>query len=223
MIRNKVIIVDDEKLFRRGLRYILQSEPSIDVVASAGDGMELLSILEEAEHKPDVVLLDLKMANLNGIETTKILTKKYPEVKIAILSLYYSPEMVRYMVSLGVSAFLRKTINPKELKEAINKIIENGSYLTPYVLNLLKIEKKHRSKNVRPIAIKLTKREKEILELICKQFTNSQIAEKLFLSVRTIDGHRLSLLSKTNSKNTAGLVVYAIANNLVEVSELRLI
>ena len=218
----ETIIVDDEKLFRRGLRYILQSEPAIKVVASVGSGKELLSKLKDLESLPQIVLLDLKMDNLNGVETTKILVKEYPEIKIAILSLYFSPEMVRYMISLGVSAFFRKTVGPEELKLAIKQIALNDNYYTPYVTAVLNAERKIKSPKIRPINLNLTKREKEILLLICSQLTNSQIAEKLHLSVRTVDGHRLSLLSKTNSKNTAGLVIYAISNDLVDFNHLSI-
>jgi len=218
----RVIIVDDEKLFRRGLRYILHSHQDIEVLAFNDTANTEIYTLETLKRLPQIILLDLKMDDLNGVETTKILQKTYPKIKIAILSLYYSPEMVRFMIDLGVSAFFKKTIEPDELITAINKIAENGSYLIPHVISIM--QKEEREKNYNPgkrlLKERLTQREIEVLKLICEQLTNAEIAKKLFLSIRTIDGYRNSLLQKTNSKNTAGLVLFAISHNFFDFRDL---
>lgn len=218
----RIAIVDDEELFRAGLKMVISSFPKMEVILEAGDGSELLQKLDTVETPPDIILLDLKMKGMDGVETATILGQNYPDTKIIILSLHYTTPMVRHMVSLNVSAYIKKTINPNELQAAIHKVFSEGIYFTPDVYEILR-KGYLTTKNSKPEyenTENLTLREKQILELICKEYTNQEIAEMLNLSARTVAGHRNTLLQKTKSKNTAGLVVYAIMNNQIDIKNL---
>lgn len=218
----KLAIVDDEHLFLVGLQAIIEEYEAAEVVLTASDGSQFLERLEAAEVQPDVVLLDMKMAPMNGIETAQHLREHYPELKVMILSTHYRDSYLGYMMKLGVSAFLPKNINPKTLVGAIQKVHEVGLYFTEeHALNISKqlaSGQKFSAPHLQPTE-ELTPRESEILKLICEQYTSSEIATKLFVSIRTVEGHRNNLLAKTGAKNTVGLVLYALVNNIVDVNQ----
>ena len=215
-----IVVIDDEALFREGLSNIIRAYSNMRVTYSANSSENLLKVLANEISFPDIFILDLKMKPLDGIETTKILKKNYPESRIIILSSYYSPSFINYMVRLGVNAFLSKSTNPKELISAIEMVYEKGLYFTKEyaeafrVQNLQMPRKPHFSNTE-----KITKKELEILKLICHGYTNQQVAEKTDRSIRTIEGHRQHLLDKTGAKNTAGLVVFALMHGLVDVDK----
>ncbi len=215
-----IAIIDDEALFREGISNLLNAYSQFKVIYSFPSGQDLLDKLETASQFPDILILDLKMKPLDGIETTKIIRRQYPESKIIILSSYYSPSFINYMVRLGINAFLPKNTNPKELIFAIDMVYDKGLYFTKeyaeaFRIQNLQMPKKPRFKNTEGI----TKRELEILKLICHGYTNQQVAEKTDRSIRTIEGHRQHLLDKTGTKNTAGLVVFALMHELVNVDK----
>jgi DNA-binding NarL/FixJ family response regulator len=211
----KVAIAEDQALFRECLAQNINYFENIEVICEAANGAELL---EKMTALPDLVILDLNMPVLNGIETTQKLKLLFPEIKIIILSVHDEDRFVARLVNLGVSGYICKTSELSELKKAINMVMESGFYFNETVLKALRSEALTKNKtNDFSLKIDLTQRELEILNLICKEYTTTEMAEKLFISPRTVDGHRNNLLEKTGARNTAGLVLFAVKNNLTEV------
>ena len=216
----KLALADDELLFRQGLRAILGREKEFDVLFDATDGKDLMEQLRACEVKPEVILTDLKMPELNGVEATKLIHKEFPDIKIIALTSYFSKPFIVNMISIGAVAYLAKNSTPKLMVKTIKEVSEKGFYYDSQVLKFIQegllnpSEKKLKSNFDTTY---FTKREKEVLELICKQHTTNEIAEALFISPRTVEGHRNNLLLKTESKNIAGLVVYAIQHKIVDL------
>lgn len=216
----KLVLADDELLFRQGLRAILSREKEFDVLFDATDGQDLMDQLRASEILPDVILTDLKMPELNGVEATKLIHKEFPDIKIIALTSYFSKPFIVNMISIGAVAYLAKNSTPKLMVKTIKEVYEKGFYYDSQVLKFIQegllnpSEKKLKSNFDTTY---FTKREKEVLELICKQHTTNEIAEALFISPRTVEGHRNNLLLKTESKNIAGLVVYAIQHKIVDL------
>ena len=212
-------IADDEALFRKGMISLLQDEQDMEIVLEASDGEDLLQQLQQAEKMPDVLLLDLNMPRLNGIETAKIIRSTYPELKIVVLSTYFSSAFVLKMIEIGAAAYLPKDSDPAEMRQTILDVLAKGFSYSRQVLEMLhqNLQQKSRPSLRIPFGIELTSREQEILQLICEECTTAEIAEKLYISPRTVDGHRNNLLEKLGCKNVAGLVVYAIQYELVHI------
>ena len=215
----KIALVDDELLFRKGLLSILQEE-GFDILFDAENGNDLLQKLRDSKEQPHIVITDLKMPELNGVEVTKIIRKEFPEIKIIALTSYFSKPFILNMISLGAVAYLAKNSTPKLMLKTIREVHRNGFYYDEKVLkyiheNLSKTKEKIVKSNFD--ANYFTTRELQVLELICKQLTAKDIAKKLFISDRTAEGHRSSLLIKTGSKNIAGLVVFALKNKLIDL------
>ena len=211
----KIALVDDEVLFRKGISFLLQREANIEIVFEASNGEDLISYLNEDKIKPDIIVMDLKMPILNGVEATKIIRKSFPEIKIIALTSYDSKSFIANMVQVGAVAYLIKNVTPKELVHTINEVAKKGFYYSENVLKTIQetiVSSKNSKGNLETSF--LSPREIEILQLICQQKTTSEIAEQLFLSPRTVEGHRNNLLLKTESRNIAGLVVYAIQNEI---------
>ena len=211
----KIALVDDEILFRKGISFLLQREENIEIIFEASNGDELISQLNEREIKPDIIIMDLKMPVLNGVEATKIIKKIFPDIKIIALTSYDTKSFIANMIQVGAVAYLIKNTTPKDLIHTINEVAKKGFYYNENVLKTIQ-ETIVSPKNARGglETSFLSPREIEILQLICQQKTTAEIAEHLFLSPRTIEGHRNNLLLKTESRNIAGLVVYAIQNEL---------
>ncbi|MCU0467440.1 MAG: response regulator transcription factor [Arcicella sp.] len=213
-----IAIADDQMLFRKGMAAIVNAFEGMNVVCEASNGHKLLAFLETATQKTDVILMDLSMPELNGIDTMKIIHEKYPDQKVIILSIHNEEKFVIHLIELGASAYLFKNSEPEDVEKAIRGVIEKGFYFSEDTLGAfhkrLSNKKTHVSVHDN-IPIVLSTREIEVLNLICQEFTAQEIAEKLFISVRTVDGHRNNLLEKTGARNTAGLVIFAIKNNLV--------
>jgi DNA-binding NarL/FixJ family response regulator len=212
----KIILVDDEILFRKGISFLLDREENIDVIHEASNGVELLSFLNSSEIHPDIIIMDLKMPLLNGVEATKVIHKDFPKIKIIALSSYDSKSFVANMIDVGAVSYVVKNTTPQDLIKTIREVHSKGFYYNDYVMSILK-ETVLASSNTKSSLESnfLTSRENEVLQLICEQKTTAEIAEILFLSPRTVDGHRNNLLVKTGSKNIAGLVVYAVQNKIV--------
>lgn len=204
-----VAIVDDHQLFRNGLKFIIENEDDMEVVIEASNGKQFLDFLTSL--KPEIVLMDINMPEMDGVETTRRALEIYSDLHIIVLSMYDDVEYYNTMIDLGVKGFVLKDIDNDELADALRRVYNGGSYFSQELLLRL-------IKN-KPIedGIDLTRREKEVLELICKGYSNMQISEELFISQRTVERHRSSLLFKTNSKNSVSLVVFAIKNNLVKI------
>ena len=223
MNKIKIAITDDQVLFLRGLKFIIQSFDDVELVIEANDGQDLLNQLEKIQ--ADVILCDVKMPNLDGIETTKIIKKRYPDIKVILLTMYNDDRLISHAMEIGAHGYLIKEEEAEEVHRAIKEVYEKGHYFNDYVSQALlkQVKTKTKTKTL-PTEIlgnppvKLTRREMEVLELICKEFSTIEIANRLFLSARTVEGHRKNLLEKTGVKNTAGLVVFAIKNELVSIT-----
>lgn len=216
----KVAIADDEALFRKGMGMLIDDFEGIEYVLEAGNGQELIEKLDATEQVPQVVLLDLNMPVLNGIDTAKILKEKYPELKIIVLSTYFSKAFIINMIEIGAASYLPKNTSPEEVEQTIREVADKGFFYNQAVMEIIRenMIQKTRPKIKMPFQIELTSREREVLQLICEQYKTSEIGEKLFISPRTVDGHRNKLLEKVGCRNTAGLVVFAIQHNLVKIN-----
>jgi DNA-binding NarL/FixJ family response regulator len=211
----KIILVDDEILFRKGIAFLLQREANIEIVFEASNGEELIAYLNETSELPDIIIMDLKMPVLNGVEATKVIRKNFPDIKIIALTSYDSKSFVANMIQVGAVAYLIKNTTPKDLLYTINQVALKGFYYSENVLETIQetiISAKTSKSNLENGF--LSPREIEILRFICQQKTTAEIAEELYLSPRTVEGHRNNLLLKTESRNIAGLVVYAIQNEI---------
>jgi DNA-binding NarL/FixJ family response regulator len=214
-----IAIADDQMLFRRGMAAIINSFEGMIVVCETDNGRKLLTFLETATQKTDVILMDLSMPELNGIDTMKIMHEKYPEQKVIILSIHNEEKFVVHLIELGANAYLFKNAEPEDVENAIRGVVEKGFYFSESLMATFQKRLSNKKTHVSVhdnIPIVLTVREVEVLNLICQELTAQEIAEKLFISVRTVDGHRNNLLEKTGARNTAGLVIFAIKNNLVD-------
>lgn len=208
-----IIITDDHQLFRNGLKILLNAFPEFEVTGEASDGSEFLNILKNTP--ADVVLMDINMPEMDGIEATRRALKMFPELDVIALSMYGEEEYYNKMVDAGAKGFLLKDSNISEVKEAILTVRKGGSYFSQELLYHVIQKIKHRENESK--ATNLSKREKEILFKICEGLSNHEIADSLFISKRTVDKHRANLLGKTNSKNTASLILFAIRNKLIEI------
>lgn len=215
----KLMIVDDHQLFRSGLISLMNSFQDIEVLGEAGNGQELLNLLEEKQ--PDVILMDLNMPTMDGIEATKAVKAKYPDIKIVILTMQDEDKFIIHLIDQGANGYLLKNAHPEEMVHAIRTVVEQDQYFnqmtSQVLLNSLRDGRKKNQKPNFSNQLELTRREREVLQLICEGLSNAEISEKLFISIRTVEGHRSNLLNKTDTRNSAGLVAYAIRNNLVNV------
>jgi len=210
-------ILDDHKLFRQGIAYILHQFPYPVTVTEAATFPELLAALALAQ--PDVLLLDMQMPDIDGMEATRQLLARYPDLKIIVLSMHSADQFVVYMLKLGARSYLPKDVDQDQLREAIETVITDGHYFTPGISRAM-MQGLHSSSRLKPSfqapATSLTPRESEVLALLCQGCTTNAIAEQLFISDRTVEGHRKNLLEKTNTHNSVSLVLYAIRHGLVE-------
>ena len=210
-----VFLVDDHTLFRNGLKGLLEHVAHHRVVAEAADGIEFLEKLPGC--RADVILLDIDMPRMNGIEAATQALERYPDLKIITLSMHGDEDYYFKMVSLGVKGFLLKSSEIDEVTTAITTVARGGSYFSQELLRTLVGSLKTTSTGSENSTESLSDREREILLLICKGMSNQEIADTLFISKRTVDKHRANILAKTNCRNTANLVVYAIKHSLVEI------
>jgi len=218
----KLAVVDDHKLFRQGLIQILKKFDTYEVIFEAASGEELLK--KVAVTQPEIVLLDLNMKGMSGQEASVILRREYPALKIIILSMNYSHDYIRQMMKIGVHGYLPKDIDQKKLVEAIDQVYTKGHYMDDEIAAVLREalqinEKRNARKStvIKSENIVLTEREMEVLKLICKGFNTGQIAEELFISYRTVEGHRKNLLLKTGASNSVSLVVFAVKHSLIDM------
>jgi two-component system, NarL family, response regulator DegU len=213
-----VYIADDQTLFRKGMSRLVRSFPSIVDVKEAENGKEMLRLV--GEKQPDVILMDLDMPVMDGVEATEKIIAKYPNVKIIILSSHDSHQKIYYLMEIGAHAFLLKNAEPEEVKIAIEAVINKDFYQNELVVEALRkgaIEQRKIKQN-RPIfqnSISLSEREKEVLMLICRELTMREIAEKISLSEKTIQNHRARIMEKLGVRNTVGLVKYAFESGLI--------
>jgi DNA-binding NarL/FixJ family response regulator len=213
MEKIRIIIADDHQLFRNGLKILLNAFPDFEVTGEASNGEEFLKILGTS--KAEIALMDINMPEMDGIEATREGLKLNPDIKIIALSMYGEEEYYYKMVDAGAKGFVLKDSDISEVKDAILIVSRGGSYFSQELLYHVILKFKNRESESKSAS--LSKREKEILLKICEGLSNQEIAETLFISKRTVDKHRANLLDKTNSKNTASLILFAIKNKLIEI------
>ncbi|MFA6128523.1 MAG: response regulator transcription factor [Bacteroidales bacterium] len=213
-MKYKVMLVDDHKLFRKGLRMLIDALARFEVAGEASNGVEFLSLLDQGQ--PDIVMLDIAMPEMDGIEAARLAMVKYPDLKIITLSMFGEQDYYFKMVDAGVKGFLLKNSDFTEVKMALETVIEGGNYFSRELLMNLVNSLKNSPEELTPDS-PLSDREKEIILLICKGMSTQEIADSLCLSKRTVDSHRANILLKTGCRNTASLVVYAIKEKLVEL------
>jgi DNA-binding NarL/FixJ family response regulator len=219
MEKISVAIVDDQNLFRQSLALLINSVEEFTLVRDSAGGQIFLDTLKTIS-APDVAVIDMDMPGMNGIELNKALHEQYPEIKVIILSVHVNEALITKMINAGAASYLAKNCDKDELILAINTVHKTGFYFNNDALNAIRNSANHRNTSqaiLNGLQIALTRREKQVLELICKEFNNAEIADQLYLSVRTVEGHRNNLIIKTNCRNTAGLVLFAIKFGLFEI------
>lgn len=213
----KILVADDHTMFVDGIDSILKDETDIEVVGRCYDGPSVISFLEK--DKADIVLLDVNLPEMNGIEVCKIINKEYADTKILAISMFNEESFVTEILNHGAEGYILKNTGREELLTAIRTVNEGTSYFSKEVTqtimkSLMKSRKAgNKSSNFIP---KVSRREKEVLKLIVEEYTTQEIADKLFISLKTVESHRSSLLGKLNARNTAGLVRITMENNLLD-------
>lgn len=210
----RLLLVDDHQLVLDGLRNILEDVEYLHVVAEASNGKEALDLCRNL--RIDVILMDIDMPVMGGIEATKLLKEKYPQTKILILSMHNEKGVIQTVIDAGADGYLLKNSSQKELLQGINTVREGNKFFTPEVtMTLLNKNTSEITGNDGEVIQNLTERELEILKLISEGFSNKEIGERLFISHRTVDTHRTNLMKKLNVHNIAGLIRFALKNKLV--------
>lgn len=223
-MQNKIYLglVEDQFLFREGMKAIISTWNEIEVVFESADGYTVIDKLSHIAVIPNVMLVDLSLPpdgkkEYSGLHVTQALTEAYPEMKILILSVHEDENFINQLIECGAHGYLVKDSNPQEVYDAIVTAHAKGSYINERTLKAIQKGMNKKLKPKKP-GVSITRREEEILQLICQQCTAEEIADRLFISVKTVNGHRNNLLQKTGSRNVTGLVLYAIRNNIVSLT-----
>jgi two-component system, NarL family, nitrate/nitrite response regulator NarL len=201
----KIFLVDDHKIFVRGVASLLGTEQNFDVIGFASSGQETLNFIENNE--PDLIITDIQMPGMDGIELTTKIKESYPQIKVIGLSMLDKPEIIKDLIDAGADGYLLKDIEKSELVLAINEVNSGNFYYSGSIAQTLMKSLSNREL--------LTKREKEIINLIAQEQTNAQIADQLFISERTVESHRKNIFRKTNVKSVVGLIKYAYDNLII--------
>lgn len=214
----KVAIADDHKIFRKGVILSLRPYTNIKFIFEAENGEELIQSLHTEPEKPDVILMDLRMPMKDGIETTKVVSKQFPDIFIIVLTMYEDERFVSHMMENGANGYLLKSADPSEIRKAIMEVVQKGYYLNNFVNRVLLKKSHSRQKTIPSLnnEIVLSDRERDVLRFICMEFTAQEIATKMEISPRTVEAIKDRLMERFGSKNTAGLVFFAVKNNLVD-------
>jgi len=218
----KVFLVDDHKLIRDGIKAHFDDDDRFEIVGEAANGQIALELLKDIQ--TDIILMDINMDTMDGIECTGKINELYPEVKILALTMLDENQHIKEMLKAGAVGYLLKNSNEQEIKQGIISVSEGQPFYSPKVLHTVmnslstSITKKKKSR-FEP-NIPLTEREKEVLVLIIKEFSNQEIADKLYISKRTVDAHKRNLLEKTGAINVAGLVIFALNNGIINGEEI---
>lgn len=215
----KIGLVEDQLLFRSGLKAILGNWSDLKVMFESAEGYTVIDQLKKNDDRPDVMLVDLSLPAFNGKEytgeeLTRDLAKYFPDIKVLILSVHDDENFMARLIEMGAHGYLVKDCDPQEVHDAVVSAYTKGSYINEKTLRAIHHNMGRKSRPVKGLA-DVTKREIEVLQLTCQQYTAEEIAEKLFISVKTVNGHRNNLLQKTGSRNVTGLVIFAIKNRLV--------
>jgi DNA-binding NarL/FixJ family response regulator len=214
----KILIADDHKMVREGLKALLSSQPDFTIIGEASDGHETVKKVKELE--PDIVLMDISMPNLNGLEATRQIRRKFPKTKVLILTMHLNEEYIFQSLQLGASGYLLKENAAEDLISAIRSVQEGHSYLSPSISKAVidaYLRKRITGKGGSPFEI-LTAREREILQMIAEGNTNKEIGKKLFISTKTVEAHRAHIMNKLDIHEVAKLVKFAIKNGLIDLN-----
>jgi DNA-binding NarL/FixJ family response regulator len=214
-------LVEDQYLFREGMKAIINDWTDTKVIFESGDGFSVIDKLADMASVPDVMLVDLSLPphegkEFSGLHTLQAIQNSFPDMKVVILSVHDDENYIAQLIEAGAHGYLLKDSDPKEVHEAILSVYHKGSYINNRTLQAL-INNMGNKKKEKKTSLEITKREEDILQLICQQYTAEEIANKLFISVKTVNGHRNNLLQKTGSRNVTGLVIYAIKHRIVEL------
>lgn len=214
-----IAVADDHALFRKGLVGLLEDFGFVEHVYEASNGLELIELLKIADPLPEIVLLDLRMPVMDGVEATEKIKELFPGIKIIILTMQDDESFILHMIEKGINSFLLKNVEPEELERVIKTLQTREYFFTEKLSNLVLKALYSKGKKTTSIYYDslFTDREIEVLKLICEEMTNQEIADKLNVSKRTIDGHRTALFDKSGAKNTAGLVIYAVKNGVYKI------
>jgi len=217
MEKIKLAIVDDHKIFRNGLKATLEDCADFDLVLEASNGKQLIGMLALA--KPDVILMDIKMPEMDGIHTTAYVKQHFNHIKILALSMFNEDKYIVDMIKAGASGYLLKNAEPEEIIEAISTVIHKDYYFNEHLsVTLIKQLVGNTHAGTAPQSlVDFNEREIEVLRLVCQEYSNQEIADKICLSVRTVEGYRARLFEKTKSKNLVGLVIFAIKTGIISV------
>jgi DNA-binding NarL/FixJ family response regulator len=202
----RILLVDDHNLFLEGLSYILSDKEEIEIIGKVNNGQEAIDSLKN--DIPDVIILDISMPILNGIETAKYIVENLPEIKILILSMFSDLGYITDLLKIGVSGYVLKESGQAELMEAINAVYNGDTYFCKKIINMVMESFKNTNSELSGRSAKLSQRERQILELIADDLSTSQIANKLFISLRTVESHKRTIISKLGVKNSKGLIRY---------------
>jgi len=216
MANINILLVDDHDIVRDGIQMLLEDEVGFVITAEAENGKEAIEACKN--HDIDLIIMDINMPEMNGIDATETIKESFPEIKVLALTMMDEDQHIRQMIEAGASGYILKSSDKMELVDAITTILDGKHYFSDdatqsVMMDIVRGTTKKESSDPGNI----TDREKEVLELIVKQYTNQEIAEELYISTRTVDAHRRNLLQKTGAKNTAGLVTYAIKHDLVDI------
>jgi DNA-binding NarL/FixJ family response regulator len=211
-----IAIADDSKIYREGLKLCLSSDKNLTVISEAENGAELLKAVEK--ELPDIVIMDLNMPVMDGMEATKIIRKKYEHLKVLVVTMYDSDKFIIYLLENGANGYLLKNAEPAEIIKAIYTVCENGYYFNDLVNKVLlkNLVTKNNLKLSFNKNIELTEREQQVLKLICEEKTIEEIGQAFSLSARVVEGFREKLIEKVGVRNTAGLVMFAVKNGLTD-------
>ena len=216
MANINILLVDDHDIVRDGIRMLLEDEVGFGIEAEAENGEEALNACKE--HDIDLIIMDISMPGMNGIEATEKIKESSPDIKVLALTMMDEDQHIRQMIEAGASGYILKSSDKIELVDAITTILEGKHYFSNDATQSVMMDLvKGTDEKDETDPGNITDREKEVLELIVQQHTNQEVADKLHISTRTVDAHRRNLLQKTGAKNTAGLVTYAIKHNLADI------
>lgn len=213
----KILLVDDHKLIRDAINSYLEQGDEFEVVGQVGNGQEAIDFLEN--NKVDVIMMDINMPVMDGVDATREIMRRWPDSKILALTMMSDNQHIKQMMNAGALGYILKNCTEEEVKEALRTVNAGETYYSSDVTEVVMqsmMKKKPLKSSHMVVEIPLTEREKEVLRLIIKEYTNQEIADALFISPRTVDAHKRNLLEKTGSKNVAGLVLYAIDKQLFE-------